>query len=292
MLVQELGKTTIQVGDRAITAHKMSAELRADQFLKTPDGNTPPFLTFHFILPDEFVGWGSIAPQIYGVFFLVGSPGELKVASPYYPFVVAVPGGEAQEGTTIERIINQLRAVLQSETSSVQLKSQAIFALSRTKSPAAVPVLSGATQLRDVTLRLTAAAALLKRDDLSTIELATDALLQPDRALPPDLLHNLSYAISEGIRDERAIPSLTRLLHTPSVEIRRAAASALMHTGSNSAIDPLLSALDDLDPMVRYYSVVGLAEITGQTDWRPNIDDFTSDPNRYLKHWHEWSQNR
>jgi HEAT repeat protein len=65
-----------------------------------------------------------------------------------------------------------------------------------------------------------------------------------------------------------------------------------MHTGSNSAIDPLLSALDDLDPMVRYYSVVGLAEITGQTDWRPNIDDFTSDPNRYLKHWHEWSQNR
>jgi len=158
--VQELGKTTVQVGNRAVTAHTMSAELRADQLLKTPHGNAPPFLTFYFTLPDEFIGWRTVTPQSYGVFFLAESPSELKLASPYYPSLVAVPGGEVQEGTAIERVINQLRAVLESTTASVQVKREAIFALSRTKNPAAIRALSGAVQLRDFTLRLSAAAAL------------------------------------------------------------------------------------------------------------------------------------
>jgi hypothetical protein len=289
--VQEVGKTTVPIGNRSVSARMMIADLRVDQVLKGAT-QTNSSLRFHFALPDEFIGWRSITPQSYRVFFLTDNSGELKVANPYYPSVVAIPGAESRGETAIERVAHQLGAVLESSRTPIEQKQEAVFTLNSSRSPAAVRALRSAAEIQDVTVRLSVAAALLEHNDISILPYAEDALLKPNPTLSPDLLHNLSYAISEGVKDDRAIPSLTKLLHASNVEARRAAASALTHTGSTSSIDPLLSALGDPDRDVRYYSAIGLAEITGQTDWRPNMDDFFSDEQHFLNHWKDWARNR
>jgi hypothetical protein len=50
--------------------------------------------------------------------------------------------------------------------------------------------------------------------------------------------------------------------------------------------------LGDPDTKVRYFSVVGLAEITGQPEWRPKPDDFAAFGTKYVNHWVEWDRNR
>jgi hypothetical protein len=35
----------------------------------------------------------------------------------------------------------------------------------------------------------------------------------------------------------------------------------------------------------RYYTVVGLAQITGESDWRPTMEQFRTNENKYLDHW-------
>jgi HEAT repeat protein len=139
-------------------------------------------------------------------------------------------------------------------------------------------------------LRLAVAGALLARNDILALPEVESALLHPAPTAPPYLLHNLNYAISEGVKDQAAIPALARLLRASQPETRRAAASALMHTGTAACIPALLSGLSDPDMHVRYYGAVGLAEITGQLEWRPNMDDFMSHEQRYLSHWREWAR--
>jgi hypothetical protein len=292
VLVQEVGKTTVQFGDRMVSARVMVAELRVDQELKGTTKDSSSTLRFHFIVPDEFTGWRSVAPLSYRVFFLTESSGEFRLADPYHPSVAAIPATQAQEGTAIERVIDQLGAVLGSASTPTEERRGAIFALNDSKNPSAIRVLKRFADIDDVTLRLSVAAALLGHNDLYTLKFAVDTLLNPNPAFPPDLLHNLSYGILIGVKDDRAVSELTRLLRAGSAEARRAAASALMRTGSSLSIDALLSAISDSDRDVRYYSVVALAEITGQTDWRPNIEDFMADQDKYVKHWREWSQSR
>ena len=125
---------------------------------------------------------------------------------------------------------------------------------------------------RDQTLRLSAAAALLLLDDVSALPVAEKALLHPDTNLSPELLHNLRAGIRLGVKDKAAVPTLTRLLSAGDVEARRAAVEALRNTNSPSAIAPLTKALEDADTDVQYVAVIGLAEITGQSEWRPGPD--------------------
>ncbi len=288
--VQEVTKTTVQVGDRRLSAREMIAELRADRVLKGNAGSSSQ-LSFHFVVPDEFIGWRSVTPS-YRVFFLAESSGEFRIANPYHPSIPAVPDSDTGEGTPIERVITQLGAVLESSNSSSEDKREAVFDLSKTQTPAAVRALRRAAEVTDVNLRLSVAAALLEHGDISMLHFAEDNLLKSNPTTPADLLHNLSFAILMGVRDESSVTELVRLLRATSPETRRAGASALMHTGASSAVGPLLSVIDDSDPMVQYYAVVGLAEITGQTDWRPNTFDFSSDPKKYLDHWREFAKSR
>lgn len=289
---EEVGKTAIQFGSRAVPARVMVAALSVDQFLKSPDGFSSSSLRFHFVLPDEFIGWHSPLAQDYRIFFLSERSGQVELANSYYPSTVAIPGATVREGTAIDRVIQVLGAVLESSRGSEEQKLEAVFALRHTKNLASIEALKRPSQIRDIALRLSVAAALLGHNDISTLPFAEDALLRPDTTLrDPYLLQNLSASI-RSVKDERAVMSLARLLHGPMVETRRAATEALMHIGSTSCIDPLLSATEDSDRDVRYYAVVGLAETTGQLEWRPNMDDFTSDPQKYLQHWLEWSRAR
>jgi HEAT repeat protein len=122
--------------------------------------------------------------------------------------------------------------------------------------------------------------------------MAVDALLHGASNVSDNVTRNLYYAIAEGLKDPDAVPELKQLLGSNDAEIRRAAASALRKTHSSEAIRPLISALDDPDFDVRFYSVVGLAETTGHLDWQPNIDDFRADEGKYLNHWKEWARSQ
>lgn len=288
--VRETGKTVLAFQSQEVPARIMIGEMRVDKILKGPIGESS--LKVRFLLPESPVGYHSVAPLSYRVFFLKRTVNDYEFVSPYYPSVVAVSGVPVQAVPDIERVVEQVAGVLHSSSSSLEQKREAVFVLSRTRNGAATLALRPGLREEDVTLRLSTAAALLERNDTSGLNIAEEALLSPNPNTPQFLLHNLSYAISEGVKDDRAIPTLAKLLHAPSPETRRAAVSALRHTGSRSAISALVEALEDPDIEVRYYGVIGLAEITGQSEWRPNMDEFRSDPKRYLSYWADWARFR
>jgi hypothetical protein len=74
------------------------------------------------------------------------------------------------------------------------------------------------------------------------------------------------------------------------VYIRRGVAGALRRTKSPKAVNGLSRALEDPDSEVRYWGVVGLAELTEQNDWRPSEPAFKSDESKFLSHWKEWAR--
>lgn len=153
--------------------------------------------------------------------------------------------------------------------------------------------LASALKSDNKTLQLNAAIALLQRNDLSGLPIAADLLIHEDSSIPAYLRQNLSSAIGRGVKDARAVPSLTEILRESNdVYARRAAACALRNTGSAIAILPLQNALNDSDSRVRYYAVIGLAEITGSPDWRPLLEDFNSRESYYLQHWKDYPQSK
>ena len=144
---------------------------------------------------------------------------------------------------------------------------------------------------RDRGLQLHAAAALLAADDVTALPIASEALLQTAR-LPDDVLLNLRGAISRGLSDAAAVPSLGGLLDAPDPATRRAAVSALGHTKSTAAVAHLSRSLDDKDADVRLATVRALAEITGQKEFAPSDAAFRADEERYLGHWRNWLSRR
>jgi len=139
-------------------------------------------------------------------------------------------------------------------------------------------------------LNLLASAALLRRNEISTLAGTTKILLYEPRSATESILWKLSLAIENGVKDSRGIPALSRLADAKDLRLRRAAASALRHTGSPKAIHALARSLADSDRNVRYVAVIGLAEITGQYEWGPSIDLFQREEPRYLAHWTEWAK--
>jgi hypothetical protein len=60
--------------------------------------------------------------------------------------------------------------------------------------------------------------------------------------------------------------------------------------GGWASLCPLATTLDDTDFEVRYYGVTGLAEISGQLEWHPNMEVFRAEEARYLRHWRDWAR--
>lgn len=187
-------------------------------------------------------------------------------------------------------MVDQLRGVVNSSRSSEQERREAIVTLSGSKSDAATIALEWAFSHVDSALTATVAYALLERNKIIPLDFAVETLLHGYDAASHDTIHNLEYSIAEGVRDERAIPALGQLLNSSHAEVRRAAASALRHIGSWSAVPALSPVLWDSDRESRYYAVIGLAEITKQDEWRPLMDAFASNEGYYLAHWRDWAR--
>ena len=284
--VRDLGPTTADIQGRSVAAHIIVCQMDVSGVLK---GVASSKLSIRYVLPDEPVGYGSVAASSYQIVFLRKDDGEYAFANPYHASLPAVPGTLVEAGDVLSNITRQLGAVVQSTATLSDQKQLALYALSTIRTPQSTTLLREALKQKDSALRLNAAGFLLLRNDVSGLNLAEASLLRPEGDVPRYILHNVAYGISEGVRDQNAVPSLSRLLRAQDIETRRAAASALRHTGSRSALEPLAHALGDGDFEVRYEAVIGLGEITGQSDWGPGMDVFQSEESKYLEHWREWA---
>jgi hypothetical protein len=281
----------VTVFSQEYRARVFAGVVHVDRILK---GTVPPdTVSFRFYVPEAFVGWQSVTPNTYAAFFFrFGVNGELEFANPYYPSVPALPGSPTNNGTAIGRVLATVQAVIYAPDGTLNQKMTALQIISYSKSPGATALLRSALNDPEEFIRLEAATALVERNDSSGLALIIDGLMQEPSKIPDGMRQSLAANIGTWLTDPKAAPELVKLLKSPSAMIRRAAAEGLWRTQSQEAVAPLLSMLDDPDAKVRYFSVVGLAEITGQLDWRPNPDDFAASGTKYVQHWIAWRRNR
>jgi HEAT repeat protein len=266
----------------------MIATLRVDRMIK--GRSDKPTLLFRFFIPDS-LAYASIVPTQFGMYFLRETQQqEYVVLNPYYPFIVAAPEALTARGSDLNQVVAELAHVITSSRVSPKERSAAIAALDTVKTVAATAALRDAARNKDATLRIQATGALLRRNDISVMSMVENILLRPAESEKP-MLGGLAFNL-EGVKDPKAIPSLSRLLDAGDVQTRRGAAAALRNTGSLSAIEPLSKGLEDNDIEVRYSAVIGLAEITKQYAHGPAMDLYMQDEQRYLTYWRNWAKNR
>lgn len=289
--VREEGRLLVGIQGQSTPVRRMVANLRVDRVLKGPAERST--ISFSFLIPEVPLGYGGIAISQFGMFFLRETSQQgYAVLNPYFPFIIASPDAPIAKGSDLDRVVAEVAHVLVSTKTSTEERKRAIDVLDRVDTVETTAILQVAARDLDAMLRLRAAAALLRRNDISTLNMVEDALLHSLPKIPGELLTKLAFALYDGVRDSQAIPALTRLLRAPDVQTRRGAAAALRHTGAEEAIEPLTMALEDSDPRVRYNAVLGLAIITGQSNWGPSIDLFERDEQHYLTYWREWAKTR
>lgn len=247
-------------------------------------------MTVRFEQTDEFLGYLSLTASSYRMVFLHKSDSGYVLVTPYYPSIVATPGVLPQPGTPAENASYQLEAVVKSTTAKSQDKYEALSGLRSMQIPASTQPLQDIMKSGSTDLRLLAVAALLEWNDISGLSLAEDALSQRLADGSRYLELNIAYAMRAGLKNPLAIPMLTRLIHAQEVETRQAAATALWRSGDLSAVPALAAALNDGDFEVRFFAVLGLAVITEQREWQPNMEVFQAEEEKYLQHWREWAR--
>src|SRR5262245_47458806 len=265
------------------------ATVEVDQLLKGRIDENP--LRLQYLQPDQTNGYG--APRSTDqVFFLKRVADHFEFVSPYYPSVVGLRGIRVTASNATRRVAAVVGAVLQSPSTTQEAKHQVIYALTRTKDGVAVAELrTFFLKGEDDALRLEAAAALLHHDDLTALPFAERVLLMDgvdDSSTP---VRNIAVSLRD-VRDTAGIPSLSRLLGSPSLEARRAVADALRQMRSRKAIPALTRALNDEDLDVAYAGVIGLAELTKTNQYAPSVPAFRENPRYYLDYWREWARGR
>jgi hypothetical protein len=283
------GPTSTMEDGSTITGRLIGGEILVDRVIK---GQQVTSIEFQVVMPSSDSMSRIPAVDSYRVLFLKQVEDHYEFVSRYYPSVIAAAVTTSTESSALGRVVEAVAAVLTSVTYSSAAKLDALHVLGSTKSPVATVGLRSALQQQEIAVRLAAAAALLRRDDVSACPVAEPVLRGETAGVSPDLLHNLRAAVELGLKDPQSIPFLSRVLHAESVESRRVAAAALRHTSSEFALAPLVEALDDADSDVTFSAVMGLAEITGSRNRGVSHATFSLDPNRYISYWKNWAVGR
>jgi HEAT repeats len=283
--VTDRGPTTVDVGGGPIPATDLVAVLQVDQPLKgSPHTQT---LSVDFALPQMPIGIKSVVPGQYGIFFLSALQNQLRFTDPMYPALPTVRNVKLLPGAVLEQVTIALGQVLIAAQVSDSDRFVALDGLYRLKTDLARDTLRQALNRSSGNIRLDIARTLVARNDVAGLEPVEAALLHP-AGLSSYMISNLAGSLG-GLRDPRAIPSLSKLIASDNAETRLGAAIGLRQSRSPAALAPLSRALEDTSPLVRYYAVVGMGEITGQDDWTPAFDEFQKHEAKYLSHWRDWA---
>lgn len=276
----------LTVGAERLTGRRVIGLIRVERILKGSPALTE--VPFAYVVPPIFLGWRSVALHQFAMFFLTSNAeNHYQFTSPYYPFVAASRGTSASSGDAVERVTSTLGAAA-SAPGTDAARLYAVRTLSYSKSIAATRQLQRLLSSESLAVQVEAGAELLRRNDLSGLDTVVAALLESPSSVPESVDQDALAAISWGLATRNAVPQVSELLASNDPEVRRAATTSLMRTKAPAAITPLLSSLRDSDFETRYFAAVGLADITAQPAWRPSMDQFRTDENRYLQHWKEW----
>ena len=191
---------------------------------------------------------------------------------------------------TYRKVLQRVLDVLCSP-STPEEKQAALNTLNWDQDSSAAPFLKAALKLPEVSsnpvLRTAILGDLLKWKDLSVLPSAEDDLFQSSRHVRADLKSNLLLAIS-SLDPQIAVPLLTRALRLPEPEARVGAARFLQYTNSETALDGLLSALDDPDREVQFAVMQSLGNLTNEHQWRPQTTAYHDSWFACIKHWKEF----
>jgi hypothetical protein len=281
--------TNIDVNGRLEQVRVDRGTLRVDQFLL---GTQASPLMFDLAAHPEY-GWRAPAQQTHGLFFLrLARDGSVEFADPFYLYVDVPKSVRGKGNTAVERVISILGEMLILPNSH-NLNQEALRYLQSSESNTAHSIFRSAMDtITKPELTVGIAAGLLRFNDASGLRIVKQLFLN-NRALMIDSFDEAILGAAMGhLKDPGAIPDLELLQGVPSVAIRRGVAGALRGTRSSKALSGLARGLDDTDSKVRYLAVVGLAEITGDSAFRPTEARFKSDEARFLGHWRQWAQTR
>jgi hypothetical protein len=288
--IDDKGPTVKDLAGQRVEAERMVATLNINGLIKGQTND--PVLSFEFLISSTHLHYHEIKVSQFGMYFLRNTAqGGYAVLNSDYPFIIAPEKAIVPDGNDLDKVVGVIGLFLTEPKSSVYERRDAVHILNSARTEPATRILRQATQDSDTTVRLQALCALLKRNDISMLDVAEDILLHPAPNTEDYLLSNLSAALMD-IKDTRAIPTLERLLSSSNSRTRLGVIIALRQMHSSEGIVSLVAALDDIDRDVRYEAVMGLAELTGQNSWRPAISVFQADEQRYLDHWKAWAQTR
>jgi hypothetical protein len=232
--------------------------------------------------------------------FLKRTPTGYAFASPY---TASLPASPASCGPNwpVEPEQDAYHEVLQAildvlcTSSDFQEKRMALATLRWDQDSSAAPFLKAVMALPDVkadpVLRTSIIGDLLEWKDLTALSLAEDDLFLPSQHTDAYLKSNLLLAVS-SLDPRLSVPLLTRALKLPEPEARVGAARFLEYTHSDTALDGLLSALDDPDRDVQFAVMQSLGNLTNQHRWRPNTIETDARWFACIQHWREFGERR
>jgi len=300
--VQQNGAGSLKLSGRVYDRLDFQAEILVDATIKGEAVGR------HFILDystpsEDIVGnvaRGGLPPNSYRVIFLDKSGSGYKFVSPYSPSLPGSPkpcgpDWQVQLGEdAYHKVLQRILELLCTDSTSEE-KRASLFVLNWTEDSAAAPFLKATLNLPIVksnpTLRMAILSDLLQWKDVSVLPLAEEDLFDQSAQSPFYPKSNLVLAIS-SLEPQVSLPLLARVLKLPEPEERVAAARFLEYTNSQSALDILLSALDDPDREVQFAVMQSLGNLTKQYQWRPTTIDADSHWNACTQHWREFETHR
>jgi len=290
--VQDAGTSRIPVNGQLVDVYAKVALVSPIRYLKGDAG--PVVQTVFYTTKDVEIESQGIPQGKTGLLFLKAiDKGQYTAVSMRYPVLPALPSARLSGATDDERVIEEIYQAATSPALDLPTR-QAVMQLlgtvvRREPIPAALDAARRIAADTSSPLRFSAAAVLLERDDVSVLDSVADVLLTPPADMDPNVIRWLGVALSDGVKDKTAIPTLARLLSAPNVEVREGASNALRHTQATEAIEPLARiALEDKEWIVRYNAVIGLAEITGLYEGATSLGNYQSNEQKYLDYWRAW----
>jgi hypothetical protein len=246
------------------------------------------------------VGYGGLFADAYRVVFLNRTPTGYAFASPYTASLPASPAScgpiwPVDLGPDAYQMVLQAIVDVLCTSSDLQEKRLALETLNWDRDSSAAPFLRAVMTLPDVkadpVLRTSIIGDLLEWKDLTVLPLAEDDLFLPSQHTEAYLKSNLLLAAS-SLDPKLSVPLLTRALKLPEPEARLGAARFLEYTHSDTALDGLLSALDDPDRGVQFAVMQSLGNLTNQHQWRPNTIETDARWSACIHHWQEFGERR
>lgn len=219
---------------------------------------------------------------------------------------------QRREWSNPEHVFARAAAVLQEKGASEGDRALALNTIEGFHNDQATEILRLAVREETGETQMSAAAALIGRDDLLALSVLEGPLMQgkmftgtilPTTSLTPSEgngVHIAGFghigsrnfgASLAGVKNPDAVPILVRLMAAPDAETRRGAASALRNFHSSASTDAMIAGLNDTDEIVRYFSVCTLMELNGNPHY-PAVSIFEDDEQSYLDHWKAWAKHR